>query len=158
MAQRADGVIEKHKAFAYITWQGRLLVFRQPDFPEAGVQVPAGTIEVDEMPEAAVLREAYEETGLAHLTVVRFLGTCRRDMSDYGIAQIHVRHFFHLSVHLGAEQDTSQDHVQTWRHLETQSNNPQKIPIVFEFWWAALPDGIPNLIADHGQMLAMLSL
>ena len=74
MAQRADGVIEKHKAFAYITWQGRLLVFRQPDFPEAGVQVPAGTIEVDEMPEAAVLREAYEETGLAHLTVVRFLG------------------------------------------------------------------------------------
>ncbi len=35
----------KHKVFAYITSQHQLLVFRHPYAPEAGIQVPAGTIE-----------------------------------------------------------------------------------------------------------------
>ena len=48
----------KHKVFAYITYHHRLLVFSHPFAPEAGIQVPAGTIKADEPPEAAVLREA----------------------------------------------------------------------------------------------------
>jgi 8-oxo-dGTP pyrophosphatase MutT (NUDIX family) len=40
------------------------LIFSHPDYPEAGLQVPAGTLEPGEHPEAGVLREAYEETGL----------------------------------------------------------------------------------------------
>ena len=31
-------------ALAYVTRGSRLLVFRQPDFPEAGVQVPGGPL------------------------------------------------------------------------------------------------------------------
>ncbi len=31
------------KVFAYITRGDKLLVFRHADFPEAGIQVPAGT-------------------------------------------------------------------------------------------------------------------
>jgi hypothetical protein len=34
----------RQKAFAYITHQKRLLVFRHVDVPEAGIQVPAGTM------------------------------------------------------------------------------------------------------------------
>ena len=74
----------RRKAFAYITQGHRLLVFTHPDAPEAGTQVPAGTIEHGETPEDAALREAREETGLSLLTVVRFLGTSRYDRSLFG--------------------------------------------------------------------------
>src|SRR5262245_34921836 len=86
----------KQKAFAYITQKNRLLVFEHPRAPEAGIQVPAGTIEPGEPPEIAVMREAREETGLSGLRLHKFLGTAERDMSDFGIAQIHQRHFFQL--------------------------------------------------------------
>ena len=55
----------KHKAFAYITHERRLLVFSHPNHPEAGIQVPAGTVEPGETPHAAALREAAEEIGLS---------------------------------------------------------------------------------------------
>ena len=48
------------KVYAYITRADRLLVFRHVDFPEAGVQVPGGTMDAGETPEGAVLREAAE--------------------------------------------------------------------------------------------------
>lgn len=54
----------KDKVLAYITHGNRLLVFRHPHAPEAGIQVPAGTVEEGEDPGTAVLREAAEETGL----------------------------------------------------------------------------------------------
>ncbi|MEA3336062.1 MAG: FAD-dependent oxidoreductase [Chloroflexota bacterium] len=40
-----------------------LLVFKHTNFPEACIQVPAGTLEPGETAEAGVLREAYEESG-----------------------------------------------------------------------------------------------
>ena len=43
------------KVFAYITNQNRLLVFRHLDFPEAGIQVPAGTVMANEDLVTAVL-------------------------------------------------------------------------------------------------------
>jgi 8-oxo-dGTP pyrophosphatase MutT (NUDIX family) len=41
----------------------QLLVFQQPKFPEAGTQVPGGTVDPNEDMEAAVGREVLEETG-----------------------------------------------------------------------------------------------
>jgi len=32
----------------------------------------------------------------------------------------------------------------------------EKQLIVFEFFWVQLPHGVPDLIADHGQMLPQL--
>lgn len=55
------------KVYAYITRGEQLLVFNHVDFPEAGIQVPGGTLEPDELPESAVLREALKETGLEGL-------------------------------------------------------------------------------------------
>jgi 8-oxo-dGTP pyrophosphatase MutT (NUDIX family) len=48
-----------------------LLLLRHP---YAGLQLPAGTVEPGEQPEAAALREAHEETGLREITVSRYLG------------------------------------------------------------------------------------
>lgn len=86
----------KHKVMAYITHHHHLLVFRHSGAPEAGIQVPAGTVEEHEQAEDAVLREAYEETGLTHLTLHCFLGDHERDMSDFGRDEVHHRRFYHL--------------------------------------------------------------
>jgi len=51
--------------------QRQLLLIRHP---YAGIQIPAGTIEPDETPNEAALREASEETGLSDLTVAAYLG------------------------------------------------------------------------------------
>src|SRR5690606_12592633 len=51
------------KAIAYIPRGDRFVVFEEPDSPLVGIQVPGGTVEAGESLEAAVLREAYEETG-----------------------------------------------------------------------------------------------
>jgi 8-oxo-dGTP pyrophosphatase MutT (NUDIX family) len=63
------------KVTAFITRDtdaGReLLVFTHAD---AGIQVPAGTMEAGETPETAVLREAYEETGLTAVRIAAYLG------------------------------------------------------------------------------------
>jgi 8-oxo-dGTP pyrophosphatase MutT (NUDIX family) len=50
-----------------------LLVFDHRDFPDAGTQVPAGTVDRDEDPAVAVVREVYEETGV-EARLVRELG------------------------------------------------------------------------------------
>ena len=79
------------KVLAYITNRDNLLVFRHVDIPEAGLQVPAGTVQDGESPERAVLREAQEETGLKDLVLVRSLGKTRIDMTPFGKSEIHDR-------------------------------------------------------------------
>ncbi len=49
-----------------------LLLFQHP---HAGIQFPAGTLEPGETPEQAVLREAWEETGVEGLVIQKFLGS-----------------------------------------------------------------------------------
>lgn len=64
-----------HKVTALVTRQvekGReLLLFRHPT---AGIQLPAGTVELDESPEIAVLRELQEETGLKNAILLGKIG------------------------------------------------------------------------------------
>ena len=80
------------KVVAYITKDDHLLVFRHVD-SEAGIQVPAGTLEPGESPNDGVIREAQEETGLDNLEVRRFLGSRNYDMLPYGRAEIHRRYY-----------------------------------------------------------------
>jgi len=130
----------KRKVFAYITQGNDLLVFEHEDAPEAGIQVPAGTLEDGETPEEGVLREAKEETGLQKLSIVRFLGEQIRDMSDYGKSEIHHRYFYHLI----SEDDTHP----LWRHYEHYSSDNSGKPYLFWFHWSDI-NQLPELIADH---------
>lgn len=75
-AADSDGpnVLEKVTAFVVRgAGEGRELLLIQ--HPQAGVQIPAGTLEAGETPEAAALREAAEETGLAGLQLRQSLGS-----------------------------------------------------------------------------------
>ena len=58
----------KRKVLAYITkgedTDREILVFEQKDNPDAGLQVPGGTIEEDELLIDALYREIEEETGI----------------------------------------------------------------------------------------------
>ncbi len=140
--------ILKRKVFAYITYGNRLLVFSHPYAPEAGIQVPAGTVKPGERLEEAVMREAFEETGLADLTLMGMLGKQVRDMADFGRDEIHHRYFYHVSC--GGTPPL------TWRHVEPDPSGGTEAPIVFDFYWARLPHEVPLLIADHGAMLPRL--
>jgi 8-oxo-dGTP pyrophosphatase MutT (NUDIX family) len=74
-------IVEKVTAFITRPSEGGhdLLLFQHPN---AGVQIPAGTVEGGETPEAAVRREAVEETGLAPLTIRRALGCTEQRLPE----------------------------------------------------------------------------
>jgi 8-oxo-dGTP pyrophosphatase MutT (NUDIX family) len=133
------------KAFAYIRRDDCVLVFRHMDYPEAGLQVPAGTVQPGESPVVAVVREATEETGLIGLRVVRFLGQADRDMQDFGVDQVHERWFFELAC------DGEPPH--TWDHDELHGGGE---PIRFVFTWEPIAALNERLIADHGALLHMI--
>jgi 8-oxo-dGTP diphosphatase len=139
--------ILKRKVLAYIAHQGQLLVFRHRDFPEAGLQVPAGTLAEGETPERAVLREAAEETGLDGLLVVRKLGEQVLKMDAHGPDEIHHRYFYQL-VSPEAPPDT-------WQHSEVSPSDGSPGPIVFEFFWARLPN-VPPLASNQDKFLYRL--
>ena len=134
------------KVFAYVTHGGRLLVFRHVLAPEAGIQVPAGTLREGEAPAEGALREAQEETGLLDLRLEASLGT--RDYVPPGGARVYRRHFFHLVCpHRPPER---------WRHDEVFPSEGAPGPIPFEYFWAALPDGVPPLAPGHDALLGAL--
>ena len=141
-------VDRKQKALAYITHGNRLLIFRHLHHPEAGVQVPGGTVKEGEPPEAAVMREAFEETGLTELSFDCYLGEQSWAMTAAGHEEIHHRRFYHLRC-AGTPPEV-------WCHVERGSPGDSGPGYLFELYWADLPHGIPELIAAHGALLPAL--
>ena len=138
-----DMMKRRQRAYAYITNRNGLLVFTHTDFPEAGIQVPAGTVQPGEAPDDAVMREASEETGLTKLEFVGCLGSLERDMAEFGTPEIQEAWFYHLRC--------PGKPPESWRNNETSGGTVE--PIRFDFLWAKLPDGVPKLIALNGAML-----
>ena len=136
------------KAMAYITNGDRLLVFRQPDFPDAGIQIPGGSMNPDEQPEDAVLREAFEETGLAGLVIETCLGVVEHELTPSGQRGTLQRHYYHLRVE-GELPDT-------WQHVELDPSEGDEESVLFEFFWARLPDGIPPMVGQRDEMIPAL--
>lgn len=66
-------MIEKVSAFILRSTSNaaEILIF---EHPLGGLQIPAGTVELDETPEQAVYREAIEETGILELAIIEKLG------------------------------------------------------------------------------------
>lgn len=130
------------KAHGYVTHEGRLLVFEHPEHPEAGIQIPGGTIESGEVPREAVVREAREETGLEELQFAAKLGVHEFDMAEWR-NEIQRRHVFWLVC--------LERPPESWRGWE-RAHEP---PIPFDFYWVDLDDA-PALHAGQGRLLDRL--
>lgn len=131
------------KAFAYVTNGEHLLVFRHADFPEAGIQVPAGTIQPGEAPLHAVLREVREESGPEAFLDVRPLATVEFDARTIGKDELHRRHFYHLRV--------AGSPPASWRHFERHGGGPE--PFAFDFFWLRFAEAEVVLCGEHGKLL-----
>jgi 8-oxo-dGTP pyrophosphatase MutT (NUDIX family) len=147
-----------NKVYAHITRRDQLLVFHHVDFPGAGIQIPGGTLVDGEDPGVAVLREAYEETGLVGLRLVSYLGSHEWPISNAAGEEINLCHFYHLVC--------NQEVPDTWQHYERHPSDGSAVPILFEFYWLLLAEaedvlpphftakldtlrGSPNRQADH---------
>jgi ADP-ribose pyrophosphatase YjhB (NUDIX family) len=135
------------KVLAYITKGERLLVFRHRDHPHAGLQVPAGTVRAGETTRRAVLREAYEETGLTSLQLIGLLGWYRHDMAPYRTEK-QDRYVYHLHCQKAAPL--------RWLHLERHARGVRG-PIAFQFFWIRLNHPQLELVAGQGRLLGRLA-
>lgn len=136
----------RHRVFTYITRGDQLLILEYVDGRYLQPQIPGGTVEAGEQPEQAALREAQEETGLAALEVVSYLGSFERDLTDIGRDETIVAWFFHLHT------DEATPH--RWRHFENDSSEGLD-PVEFAVSWAPL-DNLPELGGIDEAMLAEL--
>lgn len=133
-------------ASAYITHGTRLLMLTAPDIPGAPILTPGGSVEDNETPEEAVLREAFEETGLKGLRLSAFLGSYEQQAPDLG--ELHHCWCYHLLC--------EGEVPERWVHYERDPAIGPKRPIRLELWWVPLPDGVPPLGAGCAQMLPAL--
>jgi 8-oxo-dGTP pyrophosphatase MutT (NUDIX family) len=135
----------KEKVLVYIFRRrgpnAEVLVFEHADFPEAGLQVPAGTLEPGEDPADGALREAYEESGLSGLSIGRFIGVFDWLRSD--LNQLHHRHVYVLTC---AERVRD-----TWLHTVTAGEEDQGLR--FRFYWLAADVAKQALSADQGAYI-----
>jgi 8-oxo-dGTP diphosphatase len=136
------------KVLAYVTHGDRLLVFRHTRCPEAGIQVPGGSLEPGELPYEGVLREAQEETGLAGLEICAFLGVQEVDLARWGLEGLQRRYVYHLQLAV--------EPPDTWLHYEHTPSDGTPGPIEFEFYWVRFPEGVPELAGDQGAFLGRL--
>jgi 8-oxo-dGTP pyrophosphatase MutT (NUDIX family) len=135
------------KAYGYVIQDDRLLVFREIDFPAAGLQVPGGTLEPGEDPLDGLVRELTEETGRADFVVHDLVGRHTFIFERDGVRHIHDRHFFHVTP--------NGPWPARWRNFE-ESPDSGDPPVLFEFLWLPLTDPI-ELAVDLGQALAALA-
>jgi 8-oxo-dGTP pyrophosphatase MutT (NUDIX family) len=118
----------RQKVMAYVVraqaGQRELLVFEHRHQPEAGLQVPAGTVEPGESIEAGLLREVVEETGLS-AEQVRLVGK----LAEAHEAELdQQRHVFELSP--------ANPLPDRWSH--TVRGAGEDAGLVFEFYWVEI--------------------
>ena len=141
-ALRRSTVLVVNKVVAFITQAERLLVFDHVDFPEAGTQVPAGTLREQEPPDVGVMREAWEETGLDGLRLLRFLGEYDLRLSE---SLVHHRFVYHL--------EPTSPTPERWLHDELHDGLAK--PTKFSFRWVPMSN-IPQLFGEKGRLLDRL--
>jgi 8-oxo-dGTP pyrophosphatase MutT (NUDIX family) len=136
----------KDKALCYVVRDGWLLVFRHTDYSyeEVGIQVPAGSIQPQETPENAALREAREETGFTQFRIVRKLGEITYDISPYRF-EIHHRHVFQLEL--------TEPTPERWASQELHDG--EQAPTNFECFWIPL-ETAHVLQSGQGALLGAL--
>ncbi|MBY0597874.1 NUDIX hydrolase [Bacillus bingmayongensis] len=140
-------MLYKKKVYAYITREKegvtQLLVFTHRDMPEAGIQVPGGTVDEGEKLEPAVLREVLQESGIRHLCIERFI-------DDYIIyvkekQEYQKRHFFHISL--------LTDVKDMWEHIVSAGEEDEGLTFCYE--WVDIAK-CPVLAGNQGEFVHLL--
>lgn len=126
-----------HKVVAYITRGRELLLFEHAGMPEAGLQVPAGTIEPDEPLDDALWREIAEESGITP-KVLKFRAWL--NAIHYPNLDL-VRHFAWL--------EADHDLPNQWIHSVTGTGEDHGL--AFAFRWE--PNPPPELAGGLGECL-----
>ncbi|PAD34562.1 NUDIX hydrolase [Terribacillus saccharophilus] len=135
------------KVLAYIisirnnTYQ--MLVHEHKDIPEAGLQVPGGTVDPEEDLVTALQREIYEESGLCNLPVGEIVASAPFLHPDK--QELQLRHFYLIQ--------TKQQHPATWEHHVL--GNGVDNGLVFRYTWYDLTS-IPPLAASQDQFLHLV--
>jgi ADP-ribose pyrophosphatase YjhB (NUDIX family) len=136
------------RVLAYVTRErdGRreLLVFDHRDQPDAGTQVPAGRLEMDEDLEAGLLRELEEEAGLRDARIVRKFATFGPRELPHGRA--YTNHAYEL------EAPSAPD---AWEH--TVLGDGDDAGLVFRYRWVPL-DPEPMLWGGTDPVLGALAV
>lgn len=140
----------RQRVLAYITRNKRgitqLLVFEHADFPDAGIQVPAGGVETGEALEEAAVREVQEETGIENARIVRKL---TEEKNEAGNANNHV---FHLIA--------PADLANTWNWLtndyHSEEHRARGERLVFRLFWIDIAQGADLLAGGQGRWLDLI--
>lgn len=116
---------KKNKVLAYITRNKghELLVFEHIDFPAAGIQVPAGTVEPDEEILTALQREVSEESGL-EISLSQAIELGRFEWKRFDRQELHMRHIF--QIEMSGLKDS-------WIH--TVSGSGEDRDLHFKYFW-----------------------
>jgi ADP-ribose pyrophosphatase YjhB (NUDIX family) len=135
----------RDKVIAYVVrwdaggWQ--LLVFEHTDAPEAGLQVPAGTVEPGEPLEAALWRELSEESGLRPPQVALIAKLDEAAEPEWDV----VRHIYLLRAADGLPP--------SWQHVVAGAGEDQGL--VFEYRWDEISRR-PRLAGHQDRWLALI--
>ena len=122
----------------------KLLVFEHDkQWGEAGIQVPAGTVDAGESLEAAALREAEEECGLADLRIVK-------KIDEY----IHFRHTHRQFNHRYVFLMETADRRDSWVHKVAGHGEDQGMN--FHYSWMPLPEAEHRLAGTQGCSIRRL--
>ncbi len=137
------------KVVLYVTHGTRLLVFLQPAHPKILLQVPGGTVEQNETPDAAAHRELLEETGISSVSEMHRLGVHEYRFPHRGLKHTHTRHFFHIA--LRPEYAVQE----RWSHIEHHSSLGCG-PVEFVLFWQTFDAAARELGYGFAEMLPAL--
>ncbi|MFZ5815031.1 MAG: NUDIX hydrolase [Bacillota bacterium] len=139
----------KLKVYGYLTrerdGQLQVMVFDHDRslYPDAGTQVPGGSVEPGESLEEAVVREVFEESGVT-ATVVRELGSDELPVPES--QQLQERHFFLLQTDLPLPDQ--------WVHIV--SDGVEDKGMRFHYFWMEVREAAPLLAGNQGCCLPAL--
>lgn len=125
--------------------RGRLLVFDHP--VDGGAQLPKGTVEPGESPEAAVRRELREESGIDYLGTLQPLGTLERqcEAGIEGNARRHPQLWHLFLMRSDAPLPERFDHVAV--------GSPEEEGLVFAFRWLSVGDDLGDFALPYRQVI-----
>ncbi|WP_249872667.1 NUDIX hydrolase [Oceanobacillus saliphilus] len=129
------------KAYGYVTrkknGKTQVLVFQHP-IPEAGIQIPKGTVNDQEDTYNAVIREIEEETGLKNFVVENLIVEDNWKNDD---GAIHNRFFYRINV---------SDAPDEWNYQPAGGEDEEEL--TFHYFWISSKDEV-ELIRGHGYYL-----